>query len=118
MLSNITNSLEVLEVAQRELLYKKLLLQIKKDFGLANVGLKFSMDIAPMELKKLLHEKIYFLLVEKFQDYLNLLYIVDIPEGEIKKIVPTDAVEVSAEVCFLVLKREWQKVWFKAKYSG
>lgn len=118
MLSNFTNSLELLEVAQREQLYKKLLLQLKKDFELANVSVKLSMDISPEELKTLIHEKIYVLIVERFDQYLNLLYVVDIPENEVRKIEPSDAVDISAEVSFLLLKREWQKVWFKNKYSS
>ncbi len=118
MLSNFNNSQEILEVAQKELLYEKLLLQIKKDFELANAGLKFNMDIKPNELKSILHEKIYFLMLEKFQEYLNLLYVVDIPESAVKEIQATDVVDVSEEVCFLLLKREWQKVWFKDKYAS
>jgi len=43
---------------------------------------------------------------------------VDISEKEVKQIAPADVVDISAEVSFLLLKREWQKVWYKAKYSG
>ncbi|MEC7262866.1 MAG: hypothetical protein VXW38_03935 [Bacteroidota bacterium] len=118
MLSNYNTSLELLEAVQREQLYKKLLLQLKKDFDLANVPIQITMDVKPAELKSLLHEKIYFLIVEKFSEYLNLLYVVDISENEVKKIAPSDAVDVAGEVAFLLLKREWQKVWYKAKYSG
>lgn len=118
MLFNFKNSLEVLQTAQEELLYKRLLQQLKKDFGLANVSLSITMDIEPMELKTLLHEKIYFLILEKFQEYLNLLYVVDIPENELKRIASEDAVDMSAEVSFLVLKREWQKVWYRKKYNS
>ncbi len=118
MISNFTNSLELLEVAQKEQLYKKLLLQLKKDFELANVPINIPLDISPQELKSTIHEKIYFLIVEKFDKYLNLLYVVDISEKEVKKIAPTDAVDIASDVSFLLLKREWQKVWFKNKYSS
>lgn len=117
MLSNYNNSLELLETVQKEQLYNELLIQLRKDFELANVPIKLSMDVTPSELKSLLHEKIYFLIVERFHDYLNLLYVVDISEQQVKKIVPSDAVDISAEVSFLLLKREWQKVWFRSKYS-
>lgn len=117
MLSNFNNSLELLEVIQKEQLYNQLLTQLKKDFKLANVPIKLPMDVTPSELKSLLHEKIYFLIVERFQDYLNLLYVVDISEQEVKKIALSDVVDISAEVSFLLLKREWQKVWYKSKYS-
>ncbi|MDF0707564.1 hypothetical protein [Flagellimonas okinawensis] len=117
MLSNFNTSSELLEVVQKEQLYQKLLLQLKKDFDLANVPINIPMDISPEELKSTIHEKIYFLIVEKFPEYLNLLYVVDISEKEVKKIAPSDVVDISAEVSFLLLKREWQKVWYKAKYS-
>ena len=118
MLSNFNNSLELLEVVQREQLYQKLLAQIKKDFELANISIQIPDSVTPSELKSIIHEKIYVLIVERFDEYLNLLYVVDISEREVKSIAPTDAVEVSAEVSFLLLKREWQKVWYKAKYSS
>lgn len=116
MLSNFNNSLELLELVQKERLYQNLLLQIEKDFGLANVPLKLHKDITPSELKSLLHEKIYVLMVEKFQEYLNLLYVVDIPEDTVRNMPLSDVVDLSAEVSFLLLKREWQKVWYKHKY--
>ncbi|SDQ24843.1 hypothetical protein [Flagellimonas zhangzhouensis] len=118
MLSNFNNSLELLETVQKEQLYQKLLQQLQKDFELANVSVEIPSDISPTELKSLLHEKIYLLIVEKFPEYLNLLYVVDISEQAVKNIPPSDVVDISAEVCFLLLKREWQKVWYKAKYSS
>ena len=118
MLPNYNNSLELLESVQQEQLYQKLLMQLKKDFELANVPINLPLDIAPEELKSIIHEKIYFLIVEKIPEYLNLLYVVDISENEIKRIAAPDVVDISAEVSFLLLKREWQKVWYKAKYSG
>ncbi|MEO9513080.1 MAG: hypothetical protein ABJN84_01870 [Flavobacteriaceae bacterium] len=105
--------MEVLEVAQKEMLYKSLLLQLKKDFELANVKLSFSMEADPKEFKDILKEKIYVLLLENIPEYQNLLYVVDIPEYKITKLKSLDVVDVSEEVCFLLLKREWQKVWFK-----
>lgn len=118
MLSNFNTSMELLEIVRQEGLYPRLLQQIKKDFGMANVPINIPMDISPEELKRAIHEKIYYLIVEKFQEYLNLLYVVDISEREVKKIAPSDVVDVSAEVSLLLLKREWQKVWYKAKYGS
>jgi hypothetical protein len=64
----------------------------------------------------LVQEKIYKLIQYKFAEYLNLLYIIDVPEEQIKKLDGSDLVELSEQVTFLVLKREWQKVWFRNKY--
>jgi hypothetical protein len=69
----------------------------------------------PDDLKTLLHEKIYRLIQNKFTEYLNLLYIIDVSEDEIKKLDGSDISELSVQVAFLILKREWQKVWFRNK---
>ena len=63
MLPNYNNSLELLESVQQEQLYQKLLMQLKKDFELANVPINLPLDIAPEELKSIIHEKIYFLIL-------------------------------------------------------
>lgn len=102
--------------AQREALYLKLIEQINKDFNLANEGIDFPMSVSPEELKIQLHEKIFRLIQNKFAEYLNLLYIIDVSEEQIKKLDGSDLVILSEEVAFLILKREWQKVWFRNKY--
>jgi hypothetical protein len=52
----------------------------------------------------------------KFAEYLSLLYIVDVPEDQVKKLDGSDIMELSEQVSFLILKREWMKVWFRSKY--
>lgn len=106
----------LLEEAEAENLYLKLIEQINKDFNLANESIDLAQDIQPEELKSALHEKIYRLIQYKFAEYLNLLYIVDVPEDQIKKLDGSDIAELSKQVAFLVLKREWMKVWFRNKY--
>jgi hypothetical protein len=109
---------EVLLVeATNENLYFNLIEQINKDFNLANESIDLAQDIKPEELKAELHEKIYRLIQYKFAEYLNLLYIVDVPEDQIKKLDGSDIGELSKQVAFLVLKREWMKVWFRNKYQ-
>ncbi|OYX28060.1 MAG: hypothetical protein B7Z06_02670 [Flavobacteriales bacterium 32-35-8] len=98
-------------------LYKNLILQLNKDFKLANIDLDFHEDILPTSLKFILHETIYKLIQEKFTDYLNLLYIVDVPENKIKALNGNDTLKLSEDVMFLILKREWQKVFLKNKYK-
>ena len=98
-------------------LYKKLIAQLNKDFLLANIDLDFHEDILPSSLKFMLHETIYKLIQEKFSDYLNLLYIIDVSEKQVKMLDGTDVLKLSEAVSFLILKREWQKVWLKNKYK-
>ena len=111
-----TNFENLIEEANRLDLYKKLILQLNKDFLLANIDLDFHEDILPTSLKLLIHEMVYKLIQEKFTDYLNLLYIIDVSEKQIKALDGNDTLKLSEEVAFLILKREWQKVWFRNNY--
>ncbi|OUS01363.1 hypothetical protein A9Q86_06145 [Flavobacteriales bacterium 33_180_T64] len=99
-------------------LYSKLIKQVNKDFLLANIALDFEENILPSSLKYVLHEVIYKLIQEKFVAYLNLLYIVDVSEKKIKQLDGSDTLKLSEEVTFLILQREWQKVWYKNHYSS
>ena len=107
----------LIEEAQQKELYSKLVKQLNKDFLYANIDLDFDEDILPTSLKLLLHETVYKLINEHFAEYLNLLYIVDVPEQKVKQLDGSDALLLSEQVSFLILKREWQKVWFRNQYS-
>jgi len=106
---------ELVEEANQLNLYKKLVAQLNKDLLFANINLEFDEEVLPSSLKLILHETVYKLIQEKFNDYLNLLYIVDVSEEKIKQLDGSDAIQLSEQVTFLILKREWQKVWFKNK---
>lgn len=106
----------LLTEAAGENLYLKLIEQINKDFNLANEAIDLALSSTPDELKMQLHEKIYRLIQYKFAEYLNLLYIIDVSEEEIKKLDGSDLVILAEQVAFLILKRERQKVWFRNKY--
>ncbi|MGF1556256.1 hypothetical protein [Paucihalobacter sp.] len=97
-------------------LYQKLLVMLNKDLLLANINLQFEDDVTPQLMFEAFQEVVFHLIREKFNDYLNLLYIVDVPERDIKKLDGSDVFQLSKTVTFLILKREWQKVWYKAHY--
>ncbi|WP_053970522.1 hypothetical protein [Mangrovimonas sp. ST2L15] len=108
---------DLIEEAQGKELYAKLVKQLNKDFLYANIDLDFDQDILPSSLKLILHETIYKLIQERFAEYLNLLYIVDVSESKIKQLDGMDALKLSEDVVFLILQREWQKVWLRNQYS-
>jgi hypothetical protein len=110
------NTDSLLSQAENESLYLKLLEQLNKDFNLANESIDLSLKISADELKSELHEKIYRLIQYKFAEYLHLLYIIDVSESEIKKLDGSDLIILAEQVAFLILKREWQKVWFRKNY--
>ena len=107
----------LVEEANNSELYTKLVQQLNKDFLLANIDLDFHEEILPSSLKLLLHETIYKLIQERFMEYLNLLYIIDVPEKQVKALNGEDTIKLSEEVSFLILQREWQKVWLRHMYS-
>lgn len=102
--------------AEKENLYLKLIEQLNKDFNFANEPIDFHPSTSPEELKVQLYEKIYRLIQYKFAEYLSLLYIVDVPEEAVKQLDGSDVMELSEQVSFLILKREWMKVWFRNRY--
>jgi hypothetical protein len=107
---------ELLSNAQKENLYQKLIDQINKDFNLANEAIDFPQSTTPQELKIQIHEKIFRLIQYKYTELLNLLYIIDVPENTVKQLDGSDTVELSEQIAFIVLKREWMKVWFRNYY--
>ncbi|MBO6880365.1 hypothetical protein [Winogradskyella sp.] len=98
-------------------LYRKLIIQLNKDLLLANVDLEFDEETLPTSLKLVLQETVFHLIQNKFSDYLNLLYQVDVSEKKIRSLNGEDLVKLSEDVTFLILQREWQKVWYRKNSS-
>ena len=96
-------------------IYKKLIVQLNKDLHLANIDLEFDIDTLSTSLNLVLQEMVYHLIQNKFSDYLNLLYQVDVSENKIRPLDTEDVINLSENVTFLILQREWQKVWYRAK---
>lgn len=111
-----TDSESVLRFALAHNLYDSLVLQIKRDFTRVNLEIALCENPLPQELETIVREKIYLLLMERFSDYLNLMYAIDIPERVFKDLEITDTVDAAAQVTFLIIKRELQKVALKEKY--
>lgn len=107
---------DLIQEANQLDLYQKLIKQLNKDFLFANIDLEFDEEVLPTSLKLILHETVYKLIQEKFADYLNLLYIIDVSEKKVKQLDGSDMLKLSEDVTFLILQREWQKVWFKSQY--
>jgi hypothetical protein len=115
---SLPNSFETLiEQADKLKLYEKLIIQLNKDLLLANIDLEFNVETLPTSLKLVLQDTLFHLIQNKFSDYLNLLYIIDVSETKIKALDGSDVLQLSEDVTLLILQREWQKVWFRAKYK-
>lgn len=96
-------------------LYQKLIEQLNKDFQLAGIQQSFNSDCIPSKLIEELQETIVRLIHHDFDSYLNLLYRVDLSENKIKKLDGSAMGKMAEQVVYLLLKREWQKVWFKSR---
>lgn len=113
MVPQVKDISSLLACAREKQLMEKLVLQLRKDFQSANVFVEIETTVSPGQLRRTLHETVFLLMRDRFNDYLNLLYIIDVSEEQVKRIQSIDTVEISEEVAFLILKREWQKVWLK-----
>lgn len=115
-LTKVSNSEELVQEADKEALFTALVKQLNKDLHLANIPYTFENDRYGPEFLVEFGRMLYDLIQHKFDEYLNLLYIVDVPEYQIKNIKETDLERLVPQVAFLILKREWQKVWYKSRY--
>lgn len=117
MLLELNSTQDIFIASKKHKLYSSLVKQLNKDFLYANIELDFNEDILPEQLKVNLHEIIYKLIQERFSEYLNLLYIIDVSEEKVKQLDGSDILKLSEQVTFLVLKRELDKVWLRHKFS-
>ncbi|MDF4221229.1 hypothetical protein PXC01_06495 [Maribacter sp. M208] len=113
----VDNSEQLIQVAVDAFLIVELKQQVIKDFMLANVPLSMPKNLENIAFVALIREKIYFLMMEHFAEYLNLMYIIDVPEREFQHIEITDTVDVADQVTFLILKRAYKKVWYRKMYQ-
>jgi hypothetical protein len=108
-------SLSLLTEIESVNLYPKLIEQLNKDFQLAGISQSFNSDCIPSKLIQELQKTVLSLINNNFDSYLNLLYRIDLSENKIKKLDGSDMDKMTEQVVYLLLKREWQKVWFKNK---
>ena len=96
-------------------LIKPLVEQIKKDAHLSGLDFHCSTEISAALLIKTVYDFLLNLIVNDFGAYLNFLYRVDLSEKELKSIDHIEPKDICREVTYLLLKREWQKVYFKSR---
>lgn len=110
---------DIVFLSQEKKLYAYLIQQINKDFAFANIHTTIDENSTPNQLIISLQKIVLNLLQERFSDCLNLLYRIDISEEQIKQLEleETDTIMLSKKISFLILKRIWEKVWFRNIYS-
>jgi len=110
------NALQLLQTVQQENAYVKVVEQLNKDMYMAALDIEFPTDISPASLVKNLQMQLETLLLRQYDDYLNLMYRVDVQEADLLKLNGLFAEDLLKEITFLILKREWQKVYFRSKF--
>ncbi len=113
MLSENKNVLQLLNQIQKDDLLKKLIQQINKDLQLVGVDYNLNENSTPKNVVINLKELLIDLINNKFSDYVNLLYRIDIPEKQIIELQGLELNILTEKVAILILRKEWQKVWFK-----
>jgi len=108
---------ELLVSAVDQKLYVALICQLNKDFVLANLEYEIDETCTPEFLKQKLNTIVAELIHNEFDSFLNLLYRIDLSERKIVGLSNKNQEIYISSVAFLILKREWEKVWFKNNYS-
>jgi hypothetical protein len=109
---------ELLVNAIDQELYVALIRQLNKDFMLANLEYEIDVDCTPELLKQKLTVIVAELVNNEFDSFLNLLYRIDLSEDNVVGLPKENQETYIASISFLILKREWKKVWFRRKYSS
>jgi hypothetical protein len=112
------NTISDLEIQiNKKIIFKELLQQINKDFQLIGIDYQFNSNIFFKDFFNQFEQIIKELVDLNFQLFLNLLYRIDLNESKIRAIIATEKESVYARIIFEILKREWQKVWFRHHYK-
>lgn len=101
---------------QMELL-KKLIIQLNKDMALSGIETQLNINWSPETLISNLNKVIARLMEKNFQNFQNFLYRVDISEKKLGMIRTSDFHKTVNSISLMILKKEWQKVWFRNRNS-
>ncbi len=98
-------------------LFEQLKQQLIKDFNTIGLYPELEQTANPKAFYEELTRVIQYLVEQRFGDFLNLLYRIDISETKIKLHIAQAEENVIRDITLLILQREYQKVWLKLKYS-
>jgi hypothetical protein len=117
LLPKIINTEELFIEIDKTNLYQKIINQLNKDFELIGIDFSFDQNQDPKEFYIHLLDVVETIIQNKSDDFLNLLYRIDIDEIQIRNLIKNNSNKLINQISFLILKREWQKVWFKEFYQ-
>jgi len=108
---------QILQEANQQDLYQNLIDQLNKDFNLSALAISIPSQISSNELVVQLLAIVDNLVHTNFEGFLSFLYRIDVSEQQVRSLPKEDFEQFKQEVSYLILKREWMKVWYRKKYS-
>jgi len=108
-------TLKELQKEENTFLLKKLILQIRKDAQMSGLEFELNENSSVEVLVDFLNKYIAELIQKDFTSYVNFLYRIDVSEKEIIKINETSLETLVSRISELILRKEWQKVWFRSR---
>jgi len=118
MLPKVTTYRDLEVQIFKDEIFNQLVAQVNKDFSLIGIDFQFKEIITLKEFLQQFNSIIIELIDNNFELFLNLLYRIDLSENKIKTIIKNNSDSFYAKVSFEILKREWQKVWFRLNYGN
>ena len=107
---------ELMLVVSKDNLINSIIQQLNKDFHLCNLNINYELDLTASLLFEKLVIDVHELFTDQYDDYLNLMYRMDISEQALLQIIDGNSTYVSEQISFLILKRAYQKVWLKSNF--
>ena len=117
MFDNTKNILTSISDVNNLHLLQNLIEQLNKDFIMSGLDWYFDPKLNPKELLEVLQERIGELLLKEPRLFSNLMYRIDISEMHLLQQKDHDFDKTRDKITLAILKREWQKVWFRNKNS-
>ncbi|WP_343700749.1 hypothetical protein [Chitinophaga sp.] len=82
-----------------------------------NAGIRLPATISMAELEAILARKLEMLVERDFQQFVLLLYQVDVPEGKVKEILAAENYpDVFLSIARLIISRQTEKIKSREKY--
>jgi len=94
-------------------LFSQMIVQLQKDINRSGIDYQINMNNDPRELFLEVEQLVLENINNRFNDFLNLLYAVDVSEKDIRKSTSEKSAVLASYAAFLILKREWQKVCYR-----
>ena len=108
-------TLKELQKEENKVLLKNMILQLRKDAQMSGLDFELNENSSSDDLISFLNDFLTELIHKDFTSYANFLYRIDVSEKEILKISEASLEILVGRISELILRKEWQKIWFRSK---